>query len=200
MTLLEENNSLRRQVSQLLLRLKSPGIWYHRGWLAWAIVLLLLAGCTTTASESLPYTLAEGETQRGDLRVVGGNAALEAGSQLTGGVYMTHGNLLLGPHAVVGKDIVMLNGTLQMEPGAVVEGDVVMLSGRLSMLPDAAIQGELATGFARVMSEVITRLLRQVLLVVCLPVLMVAALIGLLAWWQHRKARQPHAIPGEIKP
>lgn len=168
--------------------------------LVWLIVLLLLAGCTTTASEALPYTLAEGETQRGDLRVVGGSAELEAGSELTGGVYMTHGSLLLGPQALVGKDIVMLSGMLQMEPGAVVTGDVIMLSGRLVMQPDAEIQGELATGLTRVLREIISRLLRQVLVFVCLPALVIAILIGLFAWWQHRKARKPRAIPGEIKP
>jgi len=171
-----------------------------RAFLAWGMVLLLLAGCTTTASESVPYTLAEGETQRGDLRVIGGSAALEAGSHLTGGVYMTHGSVWLGPQAVVGKDIVMLSGVLQMEPGAVVAGDVIMLSGRLAMQPEAEIQGELATGVTRVLQEIIARLLRQVIVFVCLPALVVAALIGLFAWWQKRKARQPQATPGETKP
>ena len=164
------------------------------------LIAAFLAGCTTTASESVPYTLAEGETQRGDLRVIGGSAALEAGSQLTGSVYMTHGSILLGSQATVGKDIVMLSGVLQMEPGAVVTGDVIMLSGRLAMQPDAEIQGELATGVTRVLQEVIARLLRQVIVFVCLPALVVAALIGLFAWWQKRKARQPQATPGEIKP
>jgi len=171
-----------------------------RAWLVWVIVLSLLAGCTTTASESLPYTLAEGETQRGDLRVVGGSAELEAGSELTGGVYMTHGSLQLGPQALVGKDIVMLSGMLQMEPGAVVTGDVIMLSGRLVMQPDTEIEGELATGVARVLQEILTRLLRQVLVFLCLPALVIAALIGLFAWWQHRKALKLRAINGETKP
>jgi len=164
------------------------------------LIVAILAGCTTTASEALPYALAEGETQRGDLRVIGGSAELAAGSQLTGGVYMTHGSLLLGPQAGVGKDIVMLSGILQMEPGAVVTGDVIMLSGRLVMQPDAVIQGELATGLARVLREIISRLLRQVLVFLCLPALVIALLIGLFAWWQHRKARQARAVPAEIKP
>ncbi len=174
----------------------------HKLNLVWltCVIVLLLAGCTTTASESLPYTLAEGETHRGDLRVVGGSAELEAGSELTGGVYMTHGSLQLGPQALVGKDIVMLSGMLQMEPGAVVTGDVIMLSGRLVMQPDTEIEGELATGVACVLQEILTRLLRQVLVFLCLPALVIATLIGLFAWWQHRKSRKPRAIPGETKP
>ena len=160
------------------------------------LFLWLLAGCTTTASDSLPYTLDEGQTQRGDLRVVGGNATLESSSRLAGSVYMTHGSLQLGPQAVIAEDIVMLSGSLFMDNGAKVEGDVVMLSGRLALQPEAAILGELTTNTSRVIQEIAARLLQQALLVFCLPILGLAALVLLIIGWQRRKARRKLAGSG----
>jgi hypothetical protein len=156
----------------------------------------ILAGCTATASGPVPLEIAAGEQRQGDLRIINGQAILGEGAGLDGTVYLVLGGLTLEPQATISEDVVILNGTLQMEPGASIQGDVVMLSGRAGLKEGAGVAGEVTSDRARFFQELTARLVQQLILLCCLPVLGLAV-VGLGIWIVHRR-RAARRAPSEI--
>lgn len=158
------------------------------------LLLLLLAGCTTTATGPQGFTLPAGEAQRGDLRVIFSRAVLEEGSQLTGSAYVTGGELLVGPQAKIEKNIVVLYGTLSLAAGSQVGGDVLLFSGRLEQEAGSKIGGELSSNLMRTLQAMLGRLIRRLVWLCVLPavLILVGTGVGLLVVRQ-RKLKAAHA-------
>jgi cytoskeletal protein CcmA (bactofilin family) len=149
----------------------------------------LLTGCVGQIVTSGHYTLASGDTVRGDLIVTSGDIVLEEGSRVTGTVFMTSGDLHIGGQ--VGGDVLLTSGNVTLGPDAVVRGDILGTSGEVHQADGARVGGRISTGAggANVAGGYMTRLLAQV----CgIPLILLGALIYLLAM---RGRSKPAARP-----
>lgn len=80
-----------------------------------------------------------GETLDGDLVILGGRAALEPGSRVTGSVYLLMGRLAAGGE--IGGSVSLFGGDLALGPTATVRGDLKVGGGMLDRSPQAVVVG-----------------------------------------------------------
>jgi cytoskeletal protein CcmA (bactofilin family) len=153
------------------------------------VVVALMTGCVGQIVTSGHYTLASGDTVRGDLLITSGDIVLEEGSRVTGTVFMTSGNLDID--GAVGGDVLLTSGNVNLGPDAVVRGDILGTSGNVRQADGARVEGQVSTtaGGSNVAGGYVTRLLAQV----CgIPLILLGVLIYLLA---GRGRSKPTASP-----
>jgi cytoskeletal protein CcmA (bactofilin family) len=141
-------------------------------------VVALMTGCVGQIVTSGHYTLASGDTVRGDLLITSGDIVLEEGSRVTGTVFMTSGNLDIDGR--VGGDVLLTSGNVNLGPDAVVHGDILGTSGNVRQADGARVEGRVSTTVngANVAGGYVMRLLAQV----CgIPLILLGVLIYLLA-------------------
>jgi hypothetical protein len=90
------------------------------------------------------YTLASGETLRGNLWIMGGNATLDQGSRVTGDVMLLGGNASVDGE--VSGNINVMGGNIDMKNQAVIRGDLNIVGGSYNRSPNARIEGNVNTG------------------------------------------------------
>jgi cytoskeletal protein CcmA (bactofilin family) len=159
------------------------------------VVVALMTGCVGQIVTSGHYTLASGDTVRGDLLITSGDIVLEEGSRVTGTVFMTSGNLDID--GVVGGDVLLTSGNVNLGPDAVVRGDILGTSGNVRQADGARVEGRISTNAAgpNVAGGYVMRLLAQV----CgIPLILLGVLIYLLAGRGRSKpAASPEPAPAD---
>jgi hypothetical protein len=117
-------------------------------------VALLLSGSqgvyTVRLVTSDTHTLASGETLDGELIMTGGELLLEAGSLVTGSVYMLGGALQIDGEVL--GDVSSIGGRLAIGPGARIGGDL-SVAAQPGLSPEASIGGEVNVGAGAAMLD-----------------------------------------------
>ncbi len=86
------------------------------------------------------YTLASGDTNQGDLVIIGGNVLIEDGATIMGTLAVIGGNLTID--GTVNGDIVSVGGSGEIGDSAYVSGSMISIGSNLSISDDATILGE----------------------------------------------------------
>jgi hypothetical protein len=86
------------------------------------------------------YTLASGDTNQGDLVVIGGNVVIEEGATVMGTLAVIGGGLTI--NGTVNGDIVSVGGSGEIGDSAYISGSMVSIGSNLSISDDATILGE----------------------------------------------------------
>ncbi len=86
------------------------------------------------------YTLANGDTNQGDLVVISGNVVIEEGATVMGTLAVIGGGLTI--NGTVNGDIVSVGGSGKIGDSAYISGSMVSIGSNLSISDDATILGE----------------------------------------------------------
>ncbi|MBN2555804.1 MAG: polymer-forming cytoskeletal protein [Anaerolineales bacterium] len=113
------------------------------------LAAVLLSGCAVDSFNDGnvvfggAFYLAEDERVDGDLAIFGAAAEMEAGSTVTGDIFIMGGNLI-GAGTIEG-DLVIIGGNAELRPSAVILGDVTTIGGGFN--PNGArIEGDRISG------------------------------------------------------
>ena len=89
------------------------------------------------------FVLDDGETERGNVVVFGGSAAIKEGAELEGDLTVFGGDVRVD--GIVEGSVVVLGGDVDILDDAIVEGDCVLIGGSIEIDESALIEGDVVT-------------------------------------------------------
>ncbi len=102
------------------------------------VLTLAISGCSQVVTDS-NWTLASGETLRGDVILPSANAMIDENAHVAGSVVMLCCNLII--NGKVDGDVLVMSGNMELGPHAIVGGNVTFITGNEDGKPGNVVQG-----------------------------------------------------------